>query len=164
MHIVAKHPYLAMEEKIYYPGGGYGKADIINLSTGEIWEVKFCGKASLAADNQLSKYLTGTYSHNEQMHKTRKGKMSIAGEFTTGNLKVTYWTSRPGVILYSFDFENKETALAVVPERESAALPVGGINRATLAGQAFSLNMVSSWAYSYVMGRNATQSVFYACR
>ena len=139
--IIKKNPqmgWLRLEQPIYYPDSSkHSRADVCNIMTGEVWEIKSCGPASLTANAQLEKYCTG-YLKTTGL-KVRRGQAVFWGEFEVGDFTVVYWSSEPGVVLYSFDVKEpkKEKALAVVPvpqkapERagKSLILPICGIPR-----------------------------------
>ena len=119
-----------------------GRMDIFDKSSGEVWEVKSAGPASLIGVAQLYRYTQGTY---KGMPITI-GRKTFSGEFDRGNFHVKYWTVASGLIVYDFSYKGKEKEIVTVSayekqESEQKSTPkVGGIAMAAAgalgAGQA----------------------------
>ena len=122
-----------------------GRMDIFDKSSGEVWEVKSAGPASLIGVAQLYRYTQGTYNGMP----ITIGKDAFSGEFDIGNFHVKYWTVASGLIVYDFSYKEKEEEIATVSayekqeaERESrskagaVAMTVAGTFGAGYAGAA----------------------------
>ena len=110
---------LEMEQKVNYDVG-YGKVDIYDPSTNEMWEVKSSGPASLLAVSQLNLYCSGTIDGTDQ--NPTKGAERFHGIFDKGIFRVAYWSTSPGVILYKFWVRNEIKVAAAA----TAAVAVAG--------------------------------------
>ena len=119
-----------------------GRMDIFDESSGEVWEVKSAGPASLIGVAQLYRYTQGTYKGMPIII----GRETFSGEFDRGNFHVKYWTVASGLIVYDFSYKGKEKEIVTVSayekqESEQKSTPkVGGIAMAAAgalgAGQA----------------------------
>ena len=119
-----------------------GRMDIFDESSGEVWEVKSAGPASLIGVAQLYRYTQGTYNGMPIII----GRETFSGEFDRGNFHVKYWTVASGLIVYDFSYKGKEKEIVTVSayekqESEQKSTPkVGGIAMAAAgalgAGQA----------------------------
>ena len=119
-----------------------GRMDIFDKSSGEVWEVKSAGPASLIGVAQLYRYTQGTYKGMPIII----GRDVFCGEFDRGNFHVKYWTVASGLIVYDFSYKGKEKEIVTVSayekqESEQKSTPkVGGIAMAAAgalgAGQA----------------------------
>lgn len=104
----------------YYGSKKYSRADLCNILTGEVWEIKSCGPASLGAEAQLAKYCTGYVAKTNV--EVQRGKILFEGEFTDGDFKIKYWSESPGIVLYTFALRDSEeaAALACAPARQKS--------------------------------------------
>jgi len=119
-----------------------GRMDIFDESSGEVWEVKSAGPASLIGVAQLYRYTQGTHNGMPIII----GRETFSGEFDRGNFHVKYWTVASGLIVYDFSYKGKEKEIVTVSayekqESEQKSTPkVGGIAMAAAgalgAGQA----------------------------
>ncbi len=128
-----------IEKGVRFPNGGFGRIDVIETTSGRIWEVKHYNSKNPArtlwsAQKQLSRYLTSTII-DESLGVEQPfvlGDMRFAGaqfpytNMTTGkNYLVEYWSMAEGVIAYEFwevpdnRVRQEEPAWAVVPRRET---------------------------------------------
>ena len=129
----------SIEKGVKFPNGGFGRIDVIETTSGRIWEVKHYNSKNPArtlwsAQKQLSRYLTSTII-DESLGVEQPfvlGDMRFAGaqfpytNMTTGkNYLVEYWSMAEGVIAYEFwevpdnRVRQEEPAWAVVPRRET---------------------------------------------
>ena len=87
--------------------GGHGRADIVDVNTGAVWEVKHAandpaGRAILAS-SQARKYIKGVHDDILITHLGKAG--AFTGSFIIKcdryHYEVNYWTPQDGAILYS---------------------------------------------------------------
>ena len=104
--VAAKYS-LAMEQTIYYPAGGQGRADLLDTRTGEIWDVKPKSCSRPAARRQVLKYVNGRWKNNTNNIALQVGRTRFASEsfiVTLGieNYQVDYWPEDGGLIIYQY--------------------------------------------------------------
>ena len=90
---------------------GWGFADLVNIQTGEVWEVKRASVSIASAIKQLNKY-TNNYLHNKDFHNLdlvtggTKGTAIELNEIirTMGNTTyfIAYWDCGNGIIQYDY--------------------------------------------------------------
>ena len=117
LHIKDNNKNLEISKvKILYSNGRYGYCDIINTTTGAIWEVKRCTISKTKALNQLDKYVAGTYKHKTDL-KLKRGGYLRGDSFTYKNFATTYyvsyWYAGDGIIYYEY---NKDSNLVPDPQ------------------------------------------------
>ena len=136
---VGEEKQYAIEKGVKFPNGGFGRIDVIETTSGRIWEVKHYNSKNPArtlrsAQKQLSRYLTSTMIDESLGVKQPfvLGDMRFAGaQFTYANMAtgkeylVEYWSMAEGVIAYEFwevpdnRVRQEEPAWAVIPRRET---------------------------------------------
>ena len=113
-HIIKNNPGIGMEKAVYNSSNEKcGRADVFDLTTGEVWEIKTEKTGKKEASDQVSIYCqTGNRLNdcNEALKKGEAGRfqdsfyLSCLGERYT----VTYETPAPGVILYRVEKTNTQ--------------------------------------------------------
>ena len=94
-----------------------GRMDLFSMSTHEVWEIKPAGPSSLLGPMQLAMYASGKYIDEAQIeHDITIGFSVFSREFDFGPYHIKYWSSPlfPGLILYDFNFKEKQNELATV--------------------------------------------------
>ncbi len=108
MHIISRNPGIGMEQYVYDENNNIcGRADIFNISTGEVWELKTTRTGAVAAEIQVKKYC-GKHLRNstKPLKKGSDGSCPVvfSGTFELECMGdyyiVEYFTPEPGVILY----------------------------------------------------------------
>jgi len=89
---------------------GFGFADLVNLTTGEVWEVKKSTVSMTSAINQLAKYTSNTLHVNKNLALSTggsKGTVIMPNSFvkTVGfdTYFVNYWDCGNGIIQYDYN-------------------------------------------------------------
>lgn len=112
VHILTTKNIEAVVYQSEYYMAGVGRADIVSLRTGEMWEIKYGGSGADA-------YLNGIDSATAQLDRyiskgstLKKGRANtFSGSFTVGvgslNYFVSYSTPKEGVILYNVSRMNE---------------------------------------------------------
>ena len=80
-----------------------GRMDLFCPRTGEVWEVKSAGPASLIGMAQLFRYSCGTYGPDKQ--KITIGTKMFFGSISRNGFRINYWSVAPGLIVYDFAHE-----------------------------------------------------------
>jgi RHS repeat-associated protein len=130
---------MTIEENIVYDaidevwGTSYGYADIMDLATGEMWEVKPVGANIVMARYQLNMYI-----RNYNKGETKSGypsKAKVGGPIKTrtfpydnilGHYEITYWSSNYGLVFYKYVF-TPNADVAVIYLTYKAARKVGSM-------------------------------------
>lgn len=111
MHIVLRHPELGMEQYVYNSNKKVcGRADLFNLDTGEVWELKTVRTGAAAAEVQAKRYCKRGNFLSRCKKALVKGrafkdeKPYIEGDFPLACMgdyyQVFYFSTEPGVVLY----------------------------------------------------------------
>jgi hypothetical protein len=104
-HILLKYNFaeLLYEKEFYLPG--IGRADIVKLSTGEVWEIKHAGSTTESEMSAMSSACTQLlrYTGNEtSLHTGKAGAFSgyFIINFDNTSYLINYETPDAGVVLY----------------------------------------------------------------
>jgi hypothetical protein len=127
---VAKRDGLESEQTINYRVG-WGRADLIKHSTGEVWEVKRDKPRQIAAgEKQVEKYVNNTWRRFPDVDLRvggTAGTIILPGSFTmeigANTYFVTFQCVGKGVIAYDYE---KITDWATVGQGAIAAVAIGG--------------------------------------
>ncbi len=102
---------------------GYGRADLIRKTTGEVWELKPNNKRQInKGRKQVSKYVENRMKDDPTL-ELRLGDQTISGSFDyqsgIDTYKVEYWSIEPGLSVYDYTL--------VKTEWETVAATIGGL-------------------------------------
>ena len=170
LHIVLSNPGIGMERYVYNNEDKQcGRADIFNLETGEVWELKTVRTGAAAADLQVTQYC-GNHLKNSKKPITKGSAGMFPGRFAGtfelscmgDNYTVIYYTPEPGVILYAVKRSSiKATGPYAVyvptpqttPEKQSTigGIPAYGTNSGT-GYAAAGLAMFGAVGYLFIGG------------
>ena len=171
MHIVLHNPGIGMEKAVYNnEDKKCGRADIFNLKTGEVWELKTVRTGAEAAALQVEKYCGNHLKDSDK--KLTKG---MSGRFLDyfylqcgiDIYMVTYSTPQDGVILYHVKKcrlaqEEAYAEYVPIPQRTPERKPtIGGIPAYGVARTAVG---VGAFAFAYfAFGRGGGGIRSFAC-
>lgn len=109
VHILMKNNVAATIFESEYVMSGIGRADIVSLSTNEMWEIKYGGSTPdgwaagiAAAENQLQRYIANGCTLRKGEAFRFLGGFQI--DFGVMRCNVNYSTPVEGVILYTIDY------------------------------------------------------------
>jgi RHS repeat-associated protein len=130
---------MSMEYHILYDsideiwGTSYGYADIMDLATGEMWEIKPVGANVSKASYQLNMYIRNY--NNGEAKPGFPSKARVGGPIGTsvahydnilGHYKITYWSTNYGLVFYKYVF-TPNADVAVIYLTYKAARKVGSM-------------------------------------
>ena len=97
---VANKYSLSPERWISYgPNVGLGRADLVDLKTGEVWEVKPVKLVDVGV-LQLELYVSNRLVSDPKLDLRRGDARISTGQIDAGEYTVKYWYARSGVIAY----------------------------------------------------------------
>ena len=125
----------------------WGFCDLVNLKTGEVWELKrhssapSCQKS--AAIQQLGGYLCGCLKHHKEVSLTSGTTKIPSGMFTRtdskGSYFIWYWDAGNGILFYDYIFTPKQDVTA-----HNAALAGLGIEIVMIIALGLYINTMNS--------------------